>query len=182
MIRPATTADAVALARVHVQAWQESYAGLLPDCVIAEHSVASRTLSWQRILGYAALPGGSFVCVAEMDGAVVGFGSCGAQRDIRLRGDGFTGEITALYVLRWAQGRGLGRGMMAVLARALAARGYGAVSLWVLEGNAPARGFYERLGGEVLGRRVEGRAELQVADVAYGWRGLGRFGGVDTGG
>lgn len=170
MIRPATTQDATALARVHVQAWQESYAGLLPDAVIAEHSIASRTLSWQRILAYAALPGSSFVCVAEMDGLIVGFASCGAQRDDRLRAEGYTGEITALYLLRSAQRRGFGRWMLAVLAQHLMARDHAAASLWVLEGNAPARAFYERLGGAVISRRVEGRADLAVADVAYGWR------------
>ena len=43
---------------------------------------------------------------------------------------------------------------MADMARALLAEGMRSASLWVMSGNAPAIGFYARLGGRVLTRRT----------------------------
>ncbi len=69
-------------------------------------------------------------------------------------------EIATLYLLRSAQGTGLGRALFIAGARVMAARGAGALVLWVLRDNLNARGFYERLGGVVDlsgGRRVRRR-------------------------
>ncbi len=169
IVRPATADDAAGIARVHVQAWQESYTGLLPEAVIAEHSVESRTVRWANILARASLPGAGFVCVAALGGEIVGFGSCGAQRKDGFRDCGYTGEFTALYLLRSAQGLGFGRTLMRTLAAALTDRGHLGGSLWVIEGNGRARGFYERIGGVVIGRNEVERPELGAASIGYGW-------------
>jgi hypothetical protein len=51
-----------------------------------------------------------------------------------------------LYVEPAARGTGAGRLLMAELARIAVARGYPAIDWEVIEWNAPALGFYERLG------------------------------------
>lgn len=58
-----------------------------------------------------------------------------------------------LYVRDWARGRGVGRALLARLARIAVERGYPRLNLNVLDWN-PAKGFYERLG-------LEPRAEWQ---------------------
>ena len=78
---------------VHVEAWREAYAGLVPDAVLA----ASRSASSARRCGAMRLAKGGAVHLAEQDGAIVGFGSSGPQRDASLP---YSGEIRALYVLR----------------------------------------------------------------------------------
>ena len=74
--------------------------------------------------------------------------------------------MSELYVLRKAQRQGAGSRLMAAMARALFERGHRGDSLWVVEQNAPARQFYERLGGILIAKRRDG-----LAEVAYGWSG-----------
>ncbi|MEW6641396.1 MAG: GNAT family N-acetyltransferase [Pseudomonadota bacterium] len=140
MIRPATSADAAAIAQIHVTAWRQSYGGLLPDAMIAAHTIASRTALWQQILAAPATAGGA-VFVAEEDRGIVGFGACGPQRTPELQWSGYGAEIGALYVLADAHGRGLGTALLAALAQALRHQGHDAVSLWVLRTNTLARRF-----------------------------------------
>ena len=112
---------------------------------------------------------GSAVHLAERDGAIVGFGSSGPQRDASLP---HSGEIYAIYVLQSAQRRGVGRALMATLARDLLAHDHASGALWVLEGNLPARRFYETLGGQEIARREERRDGFTDVGVAYGWSDL----------
>lgn len=57
------------------------------------------------------------------------------------------------------------------MARRLVAEGETGVALWVLTANAPARGFYERLGGAVVAARGDDGHD----ETAYGWRDLHRL-------
>lgn len=163
-VRRAQPGDAAAIGRVHVQAWQESYAGLLPHAAIAQWTVARRTAMWRDALVRGTARG---ICIAELDGAIIGFGACADQRVPQLKARGFTGEITAIYVLRASQRCGAGRLLMAALARRLLAEGNRAMALWVLAANDRARAFYERLGGIDLGLRRSDAPGQEEA--AYGW-------------
>ena len=149
-LRAATPGDADAVARVHVQAWRETYAAILPQEDLDALDVAERAALWR---GLAARPDRR-VAVAEAEGRVVGFACAGPGREAI---EGYPGEIMALYVLRAHQGRGAGR---ALLGDALAWLGTPAY-LWVLAAN-PSRGFYERMGGRVLALRRDD-------EVAYGF-------------
>ena len=42
--------------------------------------------------------------------------------------------------------------------------------VWVLEDNPAARGFYESLGGEELGRKTTTIGGRDLTEVSYGWR------------
>ena len=174
-IRAATGDDAVSIAAVHVASWRETYAGLMPDTMLSGLSVNDRAARWADILGQAERPDGPGVFVAEHGGDLVGFASGGGQRDANLLAQGFTGEITAIYVLQDMQGRGAGRRLMAALAEDLQRGGHGAASLWVLRENLGARRFYERLGGEIVGEKQDQREAVRLIEVAYGWRDLSRF-------
>lgn len=176
-LREAVPADAVALGDVHVASWRETYAGLLPDAMLALLSVEARVAMWASVLGDPSASGTVSVIVAEAEDRIVGFGACGRQRDAALAGQGFDGEIGAIYLLRAYQGTGAGRALMGELARALTGAGQSAVSLWVLRENAQARGFYEALGGEVLDERVDDGPDGAIVEVAYGWRDLSRLSG-----
>lgn len=112
------------------------------------------------------------VCMAEMGGERVGFASMRPQSDDGLSTAGFGAEISALYVLKRAQGCGLGRELMRWLAVRMGAAGLDGVALWVLESNTGARGFYEALGGIPVAERLEDRGGAEVRAVAYGWRDL----------
>lgn len=173
-IRPARPDDAAAIAAVHVAAWRESYAGLVPPEMLASLSVAERAERWRHILRQSDPVTGTADFVAQLpDGRVTGFASCGRQRSAGLAEAGFGGEVQAIYVLRTAQRRGLGRALMGVMARTLRERGFQGVALWVLAGNRPALDFYGRLGGGIVAQRQDAWAEgVILAELAYGWASL----------
>ena len=160
----------LAMAKVHIVSWRETYPGLLPEPMLARMSIAHEAIRWQRMLDRPRAWGGSIAFVAEQERSLVGYGSCGEQRIELLRECGFTGEISELYVLQSAQGQGAGSGLMRAMARALLERGHRGMSLWVLERNAPARRFYERLGGTPVAAKRAG-----LTEVAYGWSDLRRL-------
>ena len=171
--------DAAAIGAVHVASWREAYAGILPEAMLAGLSAEARGAMWGGVIGDPEAFGGAAVFVVEDEaGGMAGFGACSAQRDAGLARAGFGGEIGALYVLGAHQGRGVGRALMAALAGALAERGIEGAGLWVLRENAPARRLYERLGGEVVGERVEREGEVSLVEIAYGWRELGGLAGA----
>jgi GNAT superfamily N-acetyltransferase len=170
IIRAATDADVLAMAKVHIVSWRETYPGMLPEPMLARMSIAHEAIRWQRMLDRPRRWGGAIAFVAEQDGTVVGYGSCGEQRTQLLHEHGFTGEVGELYVLRSAQRLGAGSGLMQAMASALLGRDHRAISLWVLEQNSAARRFYERIGGRPIAKK-SGRLE----EIAYGWSDLERL-------
>jgi ribosomal protein S18 acetylase RimI-like enzyme len=172
-IRAAVPADAPRIAHTHVACWRETYAGMLPDAVLAALSVPDRTAMWERILTQS--PSSTTVFVVERDDEIAAFGACGRQRDADLAGKGFEGEVSAIYVLASAQKCGVGAALMRSMATTLMAQGLAGVSLWVLRENAVARRFYDRLGGRILGEKVESRSYGEFVEVTYGWPDLRRL-------
>src|SRR5262249_42058696 len=99
-IRRATRADAAAIGRVHVETWQSTYAGLLPDKALAQMSDVRQSAWWSRVLSDPREARGVFVADDEEMG-VVGFGSCGPVREPPDGLDGTetrVGEVYTLYV------------------------------------------------------------------------------------
>jgi ribosomal protein S18 acetylase RimI-like enzyme len=173
-IRIARAVDAPAIAAVHVDAWRETYAGLVPAHVLSGLSVHRRTEVWTRIMSNPEALNSSAVFVAEREGAVVGLGCCGLQRDENLNAQGYDGEISAIYLLRSFQRCGLGLALMSAMGKELRRRRMHAASLWVLRENQNARRFYEKLGGDIVGDKRDIREDGVVfVEVAYGWRDLG---------
>ncbi len=163
-IRPARLDDADAIARVHVQAWRETYPGLIPDSVLAGLSVPGRVHAWSEMIGAGeAAPA---VLVAERDGAVVGFASARMARDELL---GTDAELTSIYLLDGYKRRGIGRLLFEHILEWLRERGCRSVGLWVLETNAGARAFYAALGGRTGARKTDARPDVTLQEIAYVW-------------
>jgi ribosomal protein S18 acetylase RimI-like enzyme len=164
-IRRATAADCEAIATVHVVGWRESYRGLMPDSVLDALSIAERAAMWRRSLTESP----TSVLVAETGTALVGFAAGGTRR-----GDAFAhdGELYAIYVLRTAQGAGVGSRLLRETAAALAERRFASLALWVLRANFNARQFYHRHGGRMVAERIEDMRGHQLAEIAYGWADL----------
>ena len=171
-LRVARLADGPAIGRLHIASWRETYTGLVPAALLARLSAEDRSAEWRAVIEDSAAHGGSAVIVAETGGEIVGFAAFGTQRDGALAARGFGGEIGAIYVLRANQRAGVGRALMRMAARGLSDRGHGGAALWVLEGNAAARSFYERLGGTLVGEKAEAMAGATLREVAYGWSDL----------
>ena len=163
MVFPAGPSDAEELARVHVTSWRETYRGLLADAFLARMSEPGFTRRFRRALN---APGDSVTLAAADRYGLVAYAQGGLSR----RGIPGEAEIATLYVLRQAQGAGLGKRLMAETARALAAQGATSLMISVLRDNIRARGFYEHLGGEPEAARQEpGPGGRLLYEVAYRW-------------
>ena len=138
-VRQATASDAVRLADIHTQCWQQTYRGLMSDAFLAALKPAHRLGMWCQLL-LAPEPAAWVACV---DGSVVGFSATRAVPQGHLGQDlpaSGSLELWGLYLLQSHQGLGLGRRLLE------AALGTAPASLWVAAGNTKAIGFYERLG------------------------------------
>jgi ribosomal protein S18 acetylase RimI-like enzyme len=151
-----------------VTSWRQTYRGLLPDAYLARMSEAAHARRFAQLLLH---PGPDDVTLAAADrGGIVGYAQGGPSRR-RVPGEA---EIATLYLLRGAQGRGLGGRLLRETARALAAHGAKSLVISVLRDNAPARRFYEHLGGEAEPPRQEpGPGRALVYEVAYRWADIG---------
>lgn len=169
-IRKAEVDDAPAIAAVHVTAWRETYRGIVADDVLNNLSIQRRTEQWINSLSDES-HAYHRAFVAEVNGQVVGFAGYGAPQ---LKDTGFDGELFALYLLKMAHGSGIGRLLVQSVVHELKESGCKSMMVWVLKDN-PARGFYERLGGEYLYEKPIEIGGRKLREVAYGWRDLSTF-------
>lgn len=162
IVRHATTDDADAIERVRTDTWRATYRGLMPDALLDRLEPAPS----RRRDHLARLPADQFTLVAEDGGTVVGFCAGGPSRS---DSDRFPGEVYAIYIVTTHHRRGAGRAMLAQAAAELVGRGWRAMIIWVLRENAPARAFYERMGGRFVRdeeREVDG---VRITESGYGW-------------
>lgn len=151
-VRPATTADARAVAEIHVAGWRWAYQGLVPHGLLDSLSVERREEMWRSGLA-RSLPGWALF-VAERGGEVLGFvgsGPCGDDD----AGDE-TGEVYAIYLQPEVVGKGVGRALFARAVAHLREHGFSRATLWVLANNARTRRFYE-----IAGWRADGEEKSQ---------------------
>ena len=165
-IREAVPADAGPLARVHVDTWRTAYSGIVPADHLAGLSYEARESRWNDI--FAANQPATSTFVAETgEGEIVGFASGGPER----QGDPtYFGEVYAVYVLQDHQRRGVGRHLTVAVIGRLRRDGFASMLLWVLEDNAPARRFYESMGGEPVGRRITTIGGADLTELSYCWK------------
>lgn len=160
-LRMANLDDAESIARIHVETWRSTYAGMLPDDMLVAMSEEKQARMWRRMLR-----GGETVLVAEHPRhGLIAFGSYGPNRSGR---DGYTGEVYTLYVLPDFQGLGVGRGLLRALFGALAREGHDSALIWVLAQN-PSRFFYEAMGGHPVAGRDTRMWGAALRESAYGW-------------
>lgn len=144
MIRPAHQNDAAAIAALHVRSWQWAYRGLLPDAYLyaLPDTLQERTARWRELL--SAATGDAQTWVAELDGEIVGFASAGSSGDFDAPPG--AGELYAIYLEESAIGQGIGRALLAKAIDFLKEGSYQLATLWVLDGDQRARGFYDHAG------------------------------------
>lgn len=152
--------DAGAIARVHVESWRTTYAGIVPDAYLAGLDEALRAQLWSEWLGGEAL-----VLAAHVNGELVGFAHGGPNRE---PAGGCDAELYSLYLLQEVQHRGIGSALLRVMAAALIERHFKSMWVWVLEQNR-SRFFYERQGAKLATSKVIDIGGVKLMEVAYAW-------------
>ena len=148
--RDAVVADIPALAELHVTTWNATYN------TTRGPTIATRTWQWNEV--FAKENRRDFVLVLEdRNRRLIGF-TWGKPHE----GE-FDGELSKIY-LRWEyHGLGLGRRMMAEIARRFLERDIHSFILFAELSN-PTLGFYDHMGGE---RHLDDRGQF---GGAYVWR------------
>ena len=139
-LRAADASDVEAIAALHTDSWQRTYRGMMSDAFLDGPALENRRTVWRERLGTPASD--RLVVVADDGGRIVGFICVFARADA-----GWGAYIDNLHVVHDWKGRGVGRVLMRRAAEWVCETQPGAgVYLWVMEANAPARSFYDRLG------------------------------------
>jgi GNAT superfamily N-acetyltransferase len=155
IVRPAVVADAWGIATVHVRAWQQTYAHLLPADRLAALVPEDRNDGWRRILE----ADDEDAWVAEFDGRIVGWITTSSRdpaRHPRAR------ELNGLYTLADVHGSGIGQQLLDA--------GIGAepAFLWSAADNPRAAAFYRR-NGFVLDGATDEYAMLGTTVTIVRW-------------
>ena len=161
-VRRARPKDADGIARVHVDAWRETYTGLVPETFFDDAALERRARFWAGYLAMDPEPGALFV--AERDGVIVGFASSGRA----VGPDAAKGfeparrlHLFSMYVLASDHGSGVGQELLEAVI------GNDPAQLWVASANARARRFYERNGFqpdgvEFIDPDIDGLVEIRM--------------------
>lgn len=164
--REATVADCLAVAKVHVRAWKESFAGIVPQAFLDEMSVEKRVKTFEKRFADDSYK----MYVAEVAGlGVVGFADFGEPRESV---DTYEAELYAIYLLPEFQGEGVGGRLFRLGIEALVRSRKSSVYLLALEAS-PYRSFYEKMGGQVIKKKQVEIEGFMFDALVYGWERLG---------
>ncbi len=151
LLRPAQPADALAIARVHVRAWQHGYAGLLPASYLNQLRPQDRAEKYD--LSHAG-PSHPHTIVAtdanlgdpnsqsarHSDEKSLGFATTRPSQESDLPNHG---ELTALYVDPDSWSRGIGVALVSAARAHLISLGLKHAYLFTLVDNLRAQHFYK---------------------------------------
>src|SRR5581483_1825806 len=164
-IRRAAPADGPEIARIHVEAWRDAYAALLPADYLARMNIKIEATRWMQNAGINRRTENTIV--ADADGEVAGYAIVGPARGRTIAP---SGEVYALYVETDWREHGVGRALVDAAFDVFRDRGLRHAVIWCLEGNFAARGFYQRCGGQLIREaRVEEIARMPLPTVGYHW-------------
>ena len=168
-IREAELRDAAGLARVMVDSFRSAHRDYIPEESLMKLTYEESERNWARAL--SELSGSTesmeYIFVAENDaGDLIGVAMGGPERSNHPL---YTGEVYVLYLLPQYHRQGIGRRLTGQVVKRLVEQGMHSLLIRVLKANAPARRFYEALGGElVLEEQIEENGAV-LEQVAYGW-------------
>lgn len=149
------------MAEVHVRAWQDGYAGLMPQAYLdgLSNQLDRRTEFWASLEQTETLR----TWVGSLDGELVGIATAGPDQ----AAEG-CGELWMLNVVAAAWGTGVGQSLLEEATEHLRAAVGPSAVLWVLDTNARARRFYERNGWEPDGAtKVDTDPGIPLTEVRY---------------
>ena len=170
MIRLATEQDIPTIARLHIEGWKAAYGGLVDQAYLDSLSVDQRINDWTGWMG----SGESTTLIAEKAGQPAGFVTYGRTKTPPPGSSNIRpthgSEIYALYLLPGFWRQGIGAALLRQAAANLRENKQKTLCLWVLDGNGRAKSFYEKMGGQRIGKKMIEIGPSQLKEICYGWR------------
>lgn len=176
-IREAELRDVAAMARVSVDSYRAAHRDQIPEASLMQFTYEESERNWARAIRELseADERQEYIYVAEnVEGLLVGVAMGGPERSHHPL---YMGEIYFLYLLPEYQRQGIGRQLVISVVERLVEQEMDSLLIRVLKANAPARRFYEALGGQLVPdveEEFEDRGAVLVR-VGYGWREVGEL-------
>jgi len=167
-VRTARPEDAAELARIFIESWQDTYAGVISHTLLAAMSHKGHTARWLTAIKNAERSSVAVLVAEDARHGVIGLASLGPARD---GGAGFEGEVYTLYVDPAFLGRGTGRALLSGAFDALKARRMRSCLIWAHARNN-ACFFYEAMGGRRVATRTTRLMGELTPEVGFGWKRL----------
>ncbi len=185
-IRQANIDDAAIVAALHVESTRKGYADFADAAYLDGLDVGAFTAKWTKWLGDSTTV---LIAFDGNDGPDVqdgtnnkqipaGFIAFGPIRT-RIHEDrgimpAWPGEIYALYVAPDYWGSGTARTLMKAAVTPMQKSYLDRALLWVIDRNKRAVKFYEKCGGQRVGKQKVNIGGQDVTEIAFGWRDIGR--------
>ncbi|GAA1873058.1 GNAT family N-acetyltransferase [Asanoa iriomotensis] len=167
-LRLAQAVDIDDIGALHYDSRIAAYRDFVPIAGLQALSPESLAAWWRERFTYESET--HRLTVAVDDGRTVGFSYVGPEEEHTAG----VGQLYAIHLDPATQGRGFGRALMADALDTMRDNRWGSAVLWVLDGNAHARRFYERGGWRPDGREREelmGAAPTRQLRYALNWLG-----------
>ena len=166
-VRTARPEDAADLARIYIESWQDTYAGVISHALLGAMSHKGHTARWRTTIRSMGSTGAVLVAEDARYGAI-GLCSLGVARD---RGLGFEGEVYTLYVDPAFLGCGAGRALLGGAFDAFKERRLRSCLIWAHARNN-ACFFYEAMGGRRVAIRTTRLMGELTPEIGFGWKRL----------
>ncbi len=166
-IRKAIAGDELSIAKVHIQSWQETYKGILPQNYLDNlpNKMNERTQMWTSAIANPQ----RWTWVATINTEIVGFTIFGPPRDKDR--DGFI-ELGAIYLLEEYKNMGIGISLLLSGFNFFHSQGYKKSYCWVLKGNSTIK-FYEKTGAAFSGQsKFDQIGGETFEELAYDWNSI----------
>ncbi|SEQ12528.1 Acetyltransferase (GNAT) family protein [Piscibacillus halophilus] len=160
-VRKAVVEDAKGMAKVHVDSWRTTYAGVVPDEYLNNLSYDERENMWKQ-----ATPRGGVYVAENNEGEIVGFATGGPERSGKY--PDYKGELYAIYILKDYQRQGIGKALMKPIVEGLIRDNLTNMVVLVLEDN-PSKHFYEATGAKLLDTEDIEIGGKKLIELVYGW-------------
>ncbi len=160
--RQSNISDANGIARVHVDTWRTTYAGIVPEDFLRNLSYERRERQWQNF--HTNPEPRSHLWVALDRDEIVGFSSGGRER-----GAGEPdGEVYAIYLLSKYHGQGIGRELFQRSFVTMRDEGFTSITVWALADN-PTCNFYRKMGGREFSEKNEEIGGVSLKELSFRW-------------
>ncbi|HJT43708.1 MAG TPA: GNAT family N-acetyltransferase [Rhizomicrobium sp.] len=167
-VRTARPEDAADLARIYIESWQDTYAGVISHTLLSTMSLRSHTVRWRTTIKNMDRQNGAVLMAEDARFGAIGVCSLGRARD---GGAGFEGEVYTLYVDPVFLGRGAGRALLCGAFEAFKDRKLRSCLIWAHAHNNACY-FYEAMGGRRVATRTTRLLGELTPEIGFGWRQL----------
>lgn len=165
IIRNVQLKDIPDVVDISITGWQEAYQGIIDEAYL----IALDSERQQKIAKMERnYMNGGFI-VAELDNKVVGFCRYVENNNFSQQIENADCELTVIYVKPNMKNCGIGSKMFEHVLNEFNNLNKRLMVLWCFKDNEPSIKFYEKMGGRIIGEKIEEHGSKQNIEVCFAY-------------